>query len=379
MKKIIIVGVVAGLLPAVALAAYVGAGDSVSAPSPLGGTQPAVQNVYLAGGTVNVSNPAAGDVVVAGGTVVISSKVDHDVLAVGGNLSIIGGSAEDVRVAGGNVTIGGKVSGEVMAAGGQIIITPDATIAKDSYIAGGTLVFAGMEDSNLTLAGGDVRIDGTVNGNLVVKSGRKVTFGRQAVVKGTIEYSAPAEAVIESGAQLASAPVFHKIQNIRGGLRPQLFATLLGIISVLKMIAVLAAAYLLWYLRRRDMVAAIQNTHERFWGTLIRGFGVLILTPIAGIILLFTVVGWVPAAVTLTVYGALLVLAAPVATIVATSFLMTLFKKNRTDLAWYHILLGLVVLTLLALIPFIGWFVYFVIYLIALGAVTNVARVKFSG
>jgi hypothetical protein len=378
MKKITILGVVAGLLPAVVLAAYVGAGNSASSPAPQGGAQAAVQNVYLVGGTVNISNPVAGDVLTAGGTIVISGKVDRDIMAVGGNIIIVGGSAEDVRVAGGNITIGGKVSGEIMAAGGQITITPDTSIVRDSYIAGGALAFAGTENGNLTLYGRQVRVDGTVNGNLTIGRADKVTFGSQAVVKGKVEYSAPEEAVVESGAQLASTPVFHKIQIASKNQPQQLFAAFFGILFILKTIAVLAAAYLLWYLRRRDMTAAIESAHGHFWSTLLRGFAVLVLIPVAAIILLFTVIGWIPAAVMLAAYGALLVLASPVAAIVATSLTMALFKKSRTDLKWYHILLGLVILRLIVIIPFVGWLAGFVIYLISLGATAGILKTKFS-
>lgn len=378
MKKIIMLGVVAGFLPVVSLAAYVGAGDSVVAPVPHGGAPAAVQNVYLVGGTVNVPGPVAGDAVTVGGTIIISGKVDRDIAAFGGNISIIGGSAEDVRAAGGNVTVGGKVNGEIMAAGGQVTVTTDAIVAKDSYLAGGTLVFAGTEKGNLTLAGGRIRIDGTVNGDLTIKRAEKVTFGSQAVVKGAIAYSAPAEATIEDGAQLASTPVFRKTLSLREGLRPRLFVAFFGFWFFLKAVAVLAAAYLLWYLRRRDMTAALESVYGHFWRTLFGGFAVLVLVPVAGVILFFTVIGWIPAAVMFAAYGALVALAVPIKTIVATSLFMALLKKNRTALGWYHLLGGFVVLELLMLIPVLGWLACFVVYLVALGATAGLVKKKFS-
>ncbi|MEK7608454.1 MAG: polymer-forming cytoskeletal protein [Patescibacteria group bacterium] len=379
MRKIIIFGVLAGFLPVMALAAYVGAGESVMVPPPLGGAEPVVQNAYLVGGTVNVANPVRGDVVTAGGTIVVSGKVEQDIFAFGGNISMLGISAEDIRTAGGNITIGGKVSGEILVAGGQIMITPDTTIARDSYIAGGTLVFSGTENGNLTAVGGNIRIDGVVNGNLLIKQADKVTFGPQSVVKGTIEYFAPAEATILDGAQLATAPVFHEIEKNRAaGARPRLFAAFFGIAIFLKALALLGAAYLLWYLRRRDMTTAIEQVYGHFWSVLFRGFSVLVLIPAASIILLFTVIGWIPAAAMLAVYAALLVLAAPVATIIATSFLMTLLKKSRTDLAWYHILGGLVVVKLVVVVPVVGWLICLVIYLVSLGAVAGIVKTKFS-
>ena len=62
MKKLIILGSVAVLLPMVSFAAYVGAGDSVTAPV----ATESSQNSYLVGGTVNVANQTPGDLVTAG-------------------------------------------------------------------------------------------------------------------------------------------------------------------------------------------------------------------------------------------------------------------------------------------------------------------------
>ncbi len=103
-----------------------------------------------------------------------------------------------------------------------------------------------------------------------------------------------------------------------------------------------------------------------------------VLAPVAAIILLFTVVGWVPAAVLLAAYVGLLVFASPVAALVATSVLLRVFKQSRTDLKWYHILVGLVVLNLLAFIPLVGWLAWFVIYLVSFGAVAEIVKTKFA-
>lgn len=374
MKKLLIIGGIAALLPTFALAAFVGTGENVVAPAPT----TAQQNVYLVGGTVNVSNQVNGDALVAGGTVIVSGNIEKDLMIAGGNVSILGGSVEDLRVVGGNVTVNKKINGEAMIAGGQIIITSDTQIKGDSYIAGGSVHFFGIEEGNLVLAGGDIRVDGTVNGNLNIKGAERVTFGAQSVVKGMIEYSAPSEATIEAGAQLANTPIFKKMESAKNQNTSKGFLAFLGIMFFLKLIATLAAAYLLWYVCRKGMIMAIEDVHGSFWKVLLRGFGALILVPVASFILLFTVIGWIPAVVMLAAYVILLVIATPVAAIITASVLLKLLKKNHTDLTWYHILFGLVVLKLIALIPIIGWAACFVIYLTAIGAAVGVMKSKFS-
>lgn len=375
MKKIVIFGGLVALLPSFAFATYVAGGDAVT--SPVSQTS---QNMYLVGGTVSASNPVAGDLIVAGGTVVSSGNVEKDAFIVGGNISAVGGSVEDLRIIGGNITVGKKVMGEVMIAGGQITLTADTQIENDSYIAGGTVVFSGTEKGNLTLVGGNIRIDGTVDGNLKIKGAEKVTFGSSATVKGIVEYSAPNEAVIETGAQLTNTPLFKKIETARKGTKtaPAGLFAFLGITFFLKFIATLAAAYLLWYLCKKGMVSAIEETHEKFWKVLLRGFGIMVLVPAATIILLFTVIGWIPAVVMLLVYVAMLILATPTASIIAASIVLRMFKKNHTNLTWYHILLGFAVLKLVALIPVVGWLACFIVYLSALGSLGGMLKSKFS-
>lgn len=375
MKKLAIIGGLAAILPSFAFAAYVAGGETATVP-----VSQTAQNMYLVGGTVSASNPVSGDLMVAGGTVVSSGNIEKDAFMVGGNISAVGGSVEDLRIVGGNITVGKKVMGEAMIAGGQITLTADTQIENDSYIAGGTVVFSGTEKGNLTLVGGNIRIDGTVLGNLKIKGAEKVTFGSQAIVKGMVEYSAPNEATIETGAQLTNAPVFKKVENVRKGTKsaPAGLLAFLGITFFLKLIATLAAAYLLWNFCKKGMVAGIEETHGNFWKILLRGFGIMVLTPIAAIILMFTVVGWIPAVIMLLAYVILLILATPTASIIAASIVLRLFKKNHTNLTWYHILLGFAVLKLIALIPVIGWLACFIVYLSALGSLGGVMKSKLS-
>lgn len=370
----ILAGVAVTLVPAISLAAYVSAGASVVLPpAPAGGA-----NAYLVGGIVNAENQVNGDLLAAGGTVIITSKAQGDIMAAGGTVNILGASAQDVRVAGGNVTVGGNFTGELMAAGGSVTVTPQTTIAKDSYIVGGTLNFLGFESGALTLAGSDIRIDGTVNGNVIVNKANKVTIGSLAVVRGGLEYSAPVPVVIEQGGQVLGQTTFHKIETPAQSNAGFVFASFITILAIVKFLAALTAAYLLWYLRRKDMIAVIEDMCERFWKNLLYGFAFLVLVPVAAIILFVTVIGSIPAIVALLVYAALLVLATPVALLVATSGLLQLFKRNKTALTWYLILIGSLIFSLVSIIPFVGWIICLIIYLVSLGGLFSVLKTKFQ-
>lgn len=361
---------VAILLPPAVFAASMNTGQTVS----VNGASPAEGNVYAVGGTVNTAGPISGDLIMAGGTIFSTAKVNGDIMVAGGNLNLTGVTAQDIRMAGGNIMLSGTLSGELVMAGGQVVIAPDAKIAKDSYIAGGSISFSGNEAGNLKMAGGDLYIDGTVKGNLTISRANKVTIGPHAVIGGTLEYGAPVPATIESGARITGEPIFHVVQPRQNNRQaaPGVFG-FLTVIWFLKFLAGLAAAYLLWYLFRGDSLAVLEEIKARYGRSLLHGFALLILMPIAAIIALITVIGSIPGLLALLAYVTLLVLTVPATILLVAALLL----RGKTDLKWYHILIAALIIAIVRFIPFIGWIAYALVYLGALGAVGNILKGKF--
>jgi len=323
------------------------------------------ENVYVAGGNVEVSAPVNGDLIAAGGTLFLGGAVSRDILAAGGRVTITGPSAEDVRVAGGDVTIGGAYSGEIMAAGGQITVTQEARVAKDSYIAGGNIAFNGSEAGNLHLAGKTVYLNGTIQRNLIVRGGQ-ITIGPHAVINGNFNYFARQEATVEAGARIAGTTTFHKTTGLPKG--PGFFVAFFAFWWFVKFLILLTAAYLLWYVLRNKTVLIVQRATSGFGRELLRGFAIFILLPVAAILSFITVIGALAGVASLLVYALLLAIAAPIAGLVTASLLL----KRRTDLRWYHILLGMAVFDIVMLIPFIGWLAGLIVYLATLGSLAMV-------
>ncbi len=347
-------------------AAYFNAGRNVTVEN----AATVAQNVYVAGASVAVSSPVNGDVLAAGSTLYISSKASGDIMAIGSNVIIQGASAQDVRVAAANLTVGGTFSGELAAAGASVTVTPGTTIAKDSYIAGASISFDGSESGSLYLAGGAVYFDGTTGGNLVIKNAKQVTIGPDAVIGGNLDYTAQASATIEPGAHIAGATTFHQTvvkQSPDAWMGP--FAVLITLWWFIKFLMMLTAAYLFWYVLRRDATEIVTRATHGFWKELLRGFVVAVALPVAAIIALITVIGMIPGIAAFLAYGLVLLVACPMAGIVTAAVIW----RNRTpNLRWYHILLGVLILDIIGFIPFIGWIVALAVYLASFGALVMV-------
>ncbi len=367
-----LIAVVAFVAPGVSEAAYFKTGKSVV----VGSSATINENVYAAGASVSISAPVQGDLLAAGGTLYLSGQVSQDIMAAGGTVIVAGSSAQDIRLIGGNITLSGTYSGEAAIAGGQVAVMSGTQITKDSYLAGGSVTFAGNEAGNLKIAGDAVYVDGTVGGNLTVKGGKEVTIGSNAVIRGNFDYTAQNKATIENGAQILGTTTFREAP-VPAATASGFFGAFLAIFTIgwiAKFLMVLTAAYLLWYLMKSDMVEVVKRVTSGFWKELLRGFVILVATPIAAIILLATILGILPGVVALLLYGSLLIASAPVAGIVTASLL----KKLKTDLRWYHILLGVLVFEIVKLIPFVGWIAAFIVYLLSVGAFAMVLKQRFA-
>jgi cytoskeletal protein CcmA (bactofilin family) len=374
MKKLLfLLGLGAMLIPAASLAAYFKADSNVFATP----SKTLQDNAYIVGGNVTVPGKINGDLFAAGSMIFISAEVTQDIALIGGTVNVSGASGEDIRVGGGNVTIGGNFSGELMVAGGQVVVSPETQIKKDSYIAAGGITFSGKEVGNLTITAGTIFINGTIEKNLKIKNAKKVTIGEDAMIKGNLEYSAPSEAVIESGAQILGATTFHKIE--KAGISEKsgaVFGGLFGLftlMSLAKVLMILTAVYLLWYIWKKDSVDFLRMVKSHFGRSLLRGFIFIVAVPVAAVIALVSIVGVLPGLFAISIYAALLILSVPFAAL----FTASLLTRNWTNLRWFHILLGAAAIMVVKIIPFIGCLAVFIVYLAALGALLSVLKSKF--
>ena len=369
--RIALATLVALSVPALSRAAYLKADKSLVVDQKTA----IAQNAYLAGADVTMSAPVQGDLVAAGATVHVSSSVSQDFL-VGGGTVILSGSAQDVRVAGGTLLLGGTYSGELMAAGGQVNVGQGTTIAKDSYIAGGSIDFLGTEQGNLTLIGGSVYVNGIVHGNLVVRARQSVRMGSNAVIDGTIEYTSPEAATVDSGAKITGAVTYHPapVQEPVHSETPAVSRAAWGLASfafaiawTIKVLILLAGAYVLWFALRTETGDMVKRATGQFWKSMLVGFIVLVAMPIAALIACITILGAIPAMIGFLVYALLLVVAMPLAGIITGSFVF----RRKLDLAWYHIALGMLAFMLAKLVPFVGWIAWFAMFVVSLGAVSQ--------
>jgi hypothetical protein len=325
------------------------------------------RNVYTAGGSVNVNTPVSGDLFAAGGTITVNSAIESDLFVAGGTLVINAQVGGDVRAGTGNLNVTAPIGGDLLVGGGTVVIDESSSIGGDLYGGTGSLELNAPVTGDVRVGGGDIYINSVISGDVSVKAEQGLTFGPEARVSGKITYRGPKEAVVQSGAQV-SAIEFTRVENKdMGG-----FKTLGFVIG-------LAASFLAaWVAIRysRSKVERVSNSiYDKPLANLGLGLVAVIVTPIIGVLLLVTFVGYYLAFIVFASYILLLLIACLMAVVFAGSVLWQWIKKTPTmEFSWRTALLGAVVMSVLELIPVVGWIILAALALMSMGAMVRMLK-----
>lgn len=321
----------------------------------------------LAGNNVNIQQNVLGTTIVIGNYVDIEGDIDGDVIALGSNITIDGSIGGNFYAAGQSISLKGEITKDAFVFGSNIILDKQSIIARDAHLFAASVSSFGDIGRDAAIFTANYSLNGDVGRNLSV-SADNITISDDSVIAGDFNYQSNKEANILDGASITGEVNKYEIQQKTEEIKSEkeqkaapvkafnLLKYLLGILFTL------GVSLLLWAV----MLLIAPKVTDKFANLLAKrpgsaaGFGAiaLFLTPIALIILLFTVVGIPLSLITGAIYGILLYLSFY---ITAASFGIVMFKKvfGLKDLhknIWY-ILAGVLVVKLLTMLPFIGWII----------------------
>lgn len=323
------------------------------------------EDIYKAGGSVQIAADVEGDVVVAGGVLSIANSVAEDVLAAGGMVNITANTGDDIRAAGGAVSIIGNVGHDLAAAGGFVNLESTSTVGGQAWLAGGIVNVAGNVIHDLKVTGGQVKLMGTVGGDVEIYA-NSIVIEPDAVIKGKLSYKAPSEAAVHASAV------------IEGSIERQEFdfdnietwgEELAG--SLLFYLSLALSAILLFLAYPQSSANVLERLEEAPFRSLGLGLLVLIVTPIVAILLFVSVVGLPLGIIALTLYFAALIVGLLVGVIwvgdVGSRFLGQMPDQSKWIRVW-SIIAAAIVLLLIGFIPYVGGLVFFVVLLLGIGS-----------
>ncbi len=257
-----------------------------------------IKDMYMAGGTtLDLQGSYGSDVYSAGNTVTITGPVNGDVTVGAATATVRGEVKGGVRVAGGTVTISSKVGRNVILFGGTLTIEPDADIAGEVVVAGGSLVINGHVAGPVNAWAGTVTINGTVDGPVSLhldgdteNDVPALHLQQKAVLKGDLTYWAEKAATIDAGATVAGVTKYNATTSSTEDFRSTL-QQFVNIGRLWSLFSALVVGVLIALLFPRTLRNVADMMLKRSGVSV--GWGVLIAlaTPFAFIILMMTVIG----------------------------------------------------------------------------------------
>lgn len=267
---------------------------------------PLHEDFYGAGRAVRVQAEVDGDVLVAGQTVDITGAVAGDVLATGEVVTLVGPLRDDVRVAGRTVMLNGEVGDHAILAGETVSLSSASRVHSFAWLAGRVVEVSGEIGGDLTVAGESVHITGTIGKDVWIDADQTI-IGEYAEIGGDLSWPAGHAPIIRTGAKIAGRRIERPAPPTPGWLRPFLGWTVFGGLMLMVLTATLVATM------RPLMRGAAAVGRARPARAIGVGLLSLLLTPLAGVLALMTVIGAPVGVALLLGYLLLLVLSVPAA------------------------------------------------------------------
>ncbi len=359
MKKIISYIIVLMLLLMSVSALELREGDEISIKEGLS------ENLLAAGGKILVDAKVDGDVTALGGEMTLNSEINGSATTIGGDMSINGNVNGDIMPIGGNINVNGAIDGDVRAIGGNINI--NGPVNGELVLIGGKLNVNGPINGDVLIMGGEVVIDSVIQGDAEIEADT-IEFKEGALIKGNLNYDSDKITLNENQVEGAITKEelrkdwdFPHVKRSRVKFLGGLSLILVGIILVLVMPNV-----------ANDLSETIK---KKPWMTMLYGFLALILTPIAAMIVMITIIGLPLGMLLVIVYILALAVSAVFPVLYLGKAILEGLKKPYKNQV-LPMLAGGVAYIILVNIPFINGLTRLLALLLGLGAITTAIFIK---
>ena len=331
-------------------------------------------NLFVAADTITIDGTVNGDLGAIGTTVTINGVVNGSVLAAGQIININGHVEHTVWAVGQTINVGGSINGNLQVAGLSVNIASTATIKGNLLFVAGITSIENPIEVGINRGGEAINSNG-IRGNADLEV-MGLTLFPTANIQNDLSYGSGEGVHVQSRTQIAAAAT-HKLPPAKPDpARAFPFALFTGVLGKLtSFLMAFAAGLVIILLVPRHLTSVAESIRARPWASLGWGAVILFVTPIAAILVCFTIVGISVGLIALLFYGVALYLAQiPVALFLGRWIIGSFRPVEGKAIMLGALALGLVIIHLLKLIPYFGFFVGLVVILFGLGAVVVWAR-----
>ncbi len=329
--------------------------------------------LYAAGSNITIDGRVSGDLICGTQNLTVNGKIDGDLICGAQTVTINGSVAGNVRTGAQSVIISGSVGRNMTIFAQSLDIDRDARVGGELLIAGKELRIRGTVAKQVHGGIEDASVTGTLGQglNLTVST---LDIGASARINGDVSYTSPSEATIDGKSMVKGHVSRHeppkaKEQKRLENRNRQVVQDI--IISVLShiLLAVLAVWLLGTRLERLLKGMRMHPAATAGWGLLI-----LILTPLAALLVAFTVIGIPVAFIVLMAWVIALMVSRSLVGILVGHYLLSEFMPHRRDNRYLAAVFGVLLTILACNVPYVGWLVTLVSVCLGLGAIGRWGR-----
>ncbi|MCJ7515911.1 MAG: hypothetical protein MUO89_08135 [Dehalococcoidia bacterium] len=320
-------------------------------------------DLYVAGSTITIDGTVNGDLWALGNTITVNGEVNGSVVAIGQTVNIDGNVGHAVRLAGETINISGNVSGDLIVFASEANISSQAKIGGDFLFGAGTVRIEGLIGRNAKGGGSEVTITNAVGGNaeLAVEN---LTLTSTANIQGNLTYTGKNEADIQAGAKVGGKTI-HNMPEVK---KPAPFSGIGG--KILGFLMAFVTGLIIVLIMPGRSVSSADSIRNKPWASLGWGAVILFATPIAAILVCFTVIGIPVGLIALVLYAIAIYISQVFVSLFLGRWIIGRFRETDSKAIMVGALAsGLVIITLLKLIPFLGFWIGLAVALFGLGAV----------
>lgn len=335
-----------------------------------------LDNLYTAGGKINILGNVDGDLTLAGGEIMMDGKVRDNAMIAGGDIKMNGTVENDLFVVGGNVKINSPVFGDIRAAGGSIILENSASgdvmlggweiriakwviINKDLAIAGGSVVIDGIVKWKAEIIAWTLELHGTIEKDVSLRINeiKNLYIGSGAKIMGKLTYRAPEripalENIAVGWSTYAWVTEFSNIENEQKDMGYWFLSGYL----IYRLLFLLIIGWILFHTFPTFIRKTAEIVRNKPGKSFLNGFLYFVLMPILSIICFITVIG-IPIGFLLVALYIFSFVFAKVITLVILSELTIQKWQNRITGPWQKwgiFVLLAIIITLVSGIDFIA-------------------------
>lgn len=327
-------------------------------------------DLYLFGNNVEVRGDVDGDLVSFSYSIISNGEIFGSANIFAYNIDLTGHISGTVRTFAYSTRINCPIEGNFVGMSGWLRIGDKAIISKDFHFVAERLTFDGTIRGKLEGGGDEVKIAGTVFGDVDVEAKRLIIVA-PAIIKGNLKYTSPEEAIIEDGVVIEGKIDWDEKEVDSEVADPNILGPIsLGLDIALFVMAFVTGLFLILLFKDHARTAS-EQVKRNFWHTLAIGFLAFIIIAGGAIVSAILLVG-IPLSILLIMVGLIFFYIGKIyAAIPLGNWAIGLISKDAKPGIILQFLLGLIILTIIFQIPFFGFIGYIAAFIIGTGAIVT--------